>query len=191
MARSFKNGGNLGERAILTSLALKDSVLFAADAGNRRVIRYALEGNRLGDFNGNPEGDYKHAFIVPSPYFDLAVNADQELWIVNPGLHALENYTGEGKLRTYWDNSSFNIDGFSGCCNPAQMAILPDGSFVTAEKGLVRIKIYKPSGEFAGVVAAPEKFKEDGHAPDLAVTPAGDIYALDFDKNRIRLFQPK
>lgn len=181
----------LGERTVLTSLALKDKFLFAADAGNRKVIRYSVDGRYLGAFNGNSTGIYKHAFIIPSPCFDLAVNAENELWVVNPGLHAIENYTDDGKLRTYWENSSINIEGFSGCCNPAQMAIFPDGTFVTAEKGLVRIKIYKPSGEFYGVVATPGMFKEDGQAPDLAVTPAGDIYALDFDKNRIRVFQPK
>ena len=31
---------------------------------------------------------------------------------------------------------------FFGCCNPAQLAVLPDGRFVTAEKGIPRVKIY-------------------------------------------------
>jgi hypothetical protein len=82
-------------------------------------------------------------------------------------------------------------EGFSGCCNPAYFTFLPDGRFVTSEKGLVRIKTYKPSGEFEGVVAAPAKFKDDGEAPDVAADSQGNIYALDFDKKMIRVFEPK
>jgi hypothetical protein len=82
-------------------------------------------------------------------------------------------------------------EGFSGCCNPAHFTFLPDGRFVTSEKGLVRIKTYKPSGEFEGVVAAPVKFKDEGRAPDIATDSKGNIYALDFDKKMIRVFEPK
>ena len=82
-------------------------------------------------------------------------------------------------------------EGFSGCCNPAHFAFLPDGRFVTSEKGLVRVKTYKPSGEFDAVVAAPVKFAEEGKAPDLAADAAGNVYVLDFDKKMIRVFEPK
>ncbi|MEE9460788.1 MAG: hypothetical protein V3V53_03100, partial [Bacteroidales bacterium] len=83
------------------------------------------------------------------------------------------------------------IDGFSGCCNPAHIAIMADGSFLTSEKGVVRIKIHKPSGELSTVVAAPDKFREDGEAPDVAVDEEGIVYALDYDRNMIRIFEPK
>jgi hypothetical protein len=62
---------------------------------------------------------------------------------------------------------------------------------VTSEKGLVRIKVHKASGELSGVVAPNEKFKEAFNAPDLAVSPEGLIYALDFDSHMIRIFQHK
>ena len=76
------------------------------------------------------------------------------MWVVNPGMHAFENYEFDGDLRAFWENTSMKIDGFSGCCNPAHFTFLPDGSFVTSEKGLVRVKVHKPSGELLGVVAA-------------------------------------
>jgi hypothetical protein len=68
---------------------------------------------------------------------------------------------------------------------------LADGSFVTSEKGLVRIKIHKPSGEFLGMVAAPSQFSDEGKAPDIAVDSRGNVYALDFEKNIVRVFEPK
>ena len=177
------------ERTILTSIAVKDDLIFVADAGNRRVLRYDLQGSLQIEFEGKREGNAGHGFIVPSANFDLAVNSFGELWITNPGEHAVENYADNGQLRGYWAKSSMEIEGFTGCCNPAEIAVLEDGSFVTSEKGLVRIKVYDASGKLISVVAPPEKFKEEGHAPEVAVGKNGEIFALDFDRNMIRLFE--
>ncbi len=182
----------LGENAVITSLALKEGILFAADAGQRRISRFSSAGGQLlGHFEGQTGKGAFQGFVVPSPTFDIAVNSEGELWVANPGNHSFEQYTSEGVLRTYWENTSQDIDGFTGCCNPAQMAFLPDGSFVTSEKRLVRIKVHRPSGEFACVVAPPEKFEENGKAPDIAVSPEGVIYALDLDRKIIRVFEKK
>ena len=181
----------LDERAVITALALKDGTIFAADAGNRAVHRFTAEGIYIDSFEGKTSIEGNHGFIVPSPYFDLGVNPDGELWVVNPGKHALENYTDDGKLRSFLENISPEIEGFSGCCNPAHIAIMADGSFLTSEKGVVRIKIHEASGELATVVAPPDKFTEDGEAPDVAVDERGIVYALDYDRNMIRIFEPK
>ncbi len=187
----LKTWAPLGDSTLLTSLALYDCWVFAADAGKRRVLKYMTNGDLAGSFTGKRDTADLHGFIIPSPYFDLAVNAFGELWVVNPGQHAFENYTYDGVLRGFWEKTAMTLDGFSGCCNPAHMAVLPDGSFVTAEKGMVRIKIHKASGEFLSVVAPPEAFEGETYAPDLAVSPAGDIYALDFERKMIRVFQLK
>jgi hypothetical protein len=181
----------LNDRAVITALALKGGTIFAADAGNRSVHRFTMEGGYVDYFEGKTNIEGNHGFIVPSPYFDLGVNPDGELWVVNPGKHSLENYTDEGVLRSYLENISPEIDGFSGCCNPAHIAIMGDGSFLTSEKGVVRIKIHEPSGELATVVAPPDAFKAEGEAPDVAVDEAGIVYALDYDRNLIRIFEPK
>ena len=181
----------LDERAVITALALKDGTIFAADAGNRSVHRFTDEGTYVDSFEGKTSIEGNHGFIVPSPYFDLGVNPDGELWVVNPGKHALENYTDEGNLRSFLENISPEIDGFSGCCNPAHIAIMADGSFLTSEKGIPRIKIHEASGKLSTVVAPPDKFTEDGEAPDVAVDEEGIVYALDYDRNMIRIFEPK
>jgi len=182
---------SFGDSTVITSLTEKSGIVFVADAGKRIVRKFSLDGKPRGEIEGKSGNDQIHGFIIPSPYFDLAFNTDGELWVVNPGKHSLENYTVDGKLRTWWEASSIKIEGFSGCCNPAHFAFLPDGSFVTSEKGMIRIKIYKPSGEFSGVVAGPSKFTENGHAPDLTTDSQGNIYALDSDKKMIRLFIKK
>ena len=184
-------GDTLGSRAVITAIAIKNQLIFVADAGNRVVHRYDISGKYLDHFEGKTGEDDSLGFIVPSGYFDLKINPDGELWIVNPGKHAFENYTDEGELRAFWENSSAELEGFTGCCNPAHIAFLPDGSFVTSEKLIVRIKVHKPSGELLTVVASPDQFNENGMAPDIAVDDNGNIYALDFDRKIIRVFAPK
>jgi hypothetical protein len=181
----------LDERAVITSLAIKDDRIYVADAGNRKVLIYNNSGEIVGEFEGTAESDLGHGFIVPSANFDLVVNSYGELWVVNPGKHALENYTDEGQMRGFWENSSVEIEGFLGCCNPARITAMEDGSFVTSEKGLVRIKIYDQSGALKSVVATPALFKEEGKAPDICVDSQGIVYALDFDKDMVRIFEPK
>ncbi len=78
---------------------------------------------------------------------------------------------------------------FFGCCNPAHFAVLSDGRFVTAEKGLPRIKIYSPQGKFECVVAGQEQFPSI--AADLAVDNHDRILVLDSNKSRILVFEPK
>jgi hypothetical protein len=193
----FDHGGtllaewaDLEERTVITNLAGDGEQVYVADAGNRRVLIYGPDGMRIGEFEGKSESDLGHGFIVPSPSFDLTVDPFGELWVVNPGMHALENYSREGRLRGYWQNSSFEIEGFLGCCNPARITVLDNGWFVTSEKGMVRIKIYDPSGQLQSVVAPPDLFREEGKAPDICAGPDRVIYALDFDRNSVRIFEP-
>lgn len=188
--RLIKEWDSLGERAVVSSIATRGDQVFVADAGNRQVWIFDTHGVLSGSFEGKREADDLHGFVIPSGYFDLAVYMD-ELWVVNPGMHALENYTDDGILRGYWEKTSMKIEGFSGCCNPAQITIDEQGNFITAEKGLVRVKIYKPSGELIGVVAAPDQFKDGVTAPEPVVTETGQIIALDFDQKMIRFFDKK
>lgn len=182
-----------GENAYVTSIAAYEENIFVADAGSRKVYRFNTDGELQNAFEGKAEQDDLHGFIIPSPYFDMDITQYGDLWVVNPGLHTLEQYTAEGNLREHWRSSGARIEGFSGCCNPAHFCFLEDGSFVTSEKGLVRIKVYKPSGEFSGVVAPPDKFenKMEGEAPDVATDSDGNIYALDFDRKVLRVFEKK
>ena len=185
------NWNLFSDSTVITSIAEKSGTVYIADAGKRIIRKFDLTGKPKGEIEGKSGNDQIHGFIIPSPYFDLAFNADGELWVVNPGKHSLENYTPDGKLRTWWQAASVRIEGFNGCCNPAHFTFLPDGSFVTSEKGMVRVKVYKPSGEFLGVVAATTKFRENSHAPVLATDNEGNIYVLDIDRKMVRLFVKK
>ena len=126
--------------ALLTSLAVAGDYLFAADAANKVVLRYTLNGVvslKMGQKNADRNWP---GFVIPSPYsFNLALAPDGLLRIVNPGRHWVEAWTIDGHREWRWGETSFRLEGFSGCCNPAAIAILLNGHIITSEKGLIRM----------------------------------------------------
>jgi hypothetical protein len=179
----------LGEKALLTSIAVAEHDVFVADAGNRIVWHYDPSGELLGRIGAPDKSRNIPGFMITSPYFDLAIGSDGLLYVVNPIARRLEGYTFAGDLEFHWGKGSPEIDGFFGCCNPAHFAVLADGRFVTAEKGLPRIKIYSARGEFECVVAGPEQMRST--VADLTVDPRQRILALDSTSARVRVFERK
>lgn len=181
----------INERAVITSIATTEEFVFAADAGNKIVYQYDLKGQLIKEIGKKDSLTGAPGFIIPSQYFDLLIGTQGKLWVVNPGRHAFENYDFNGNLISSWERTSMQLEGFSGCCNPSHIALLSDGSFVTSEKGLERIKIHAPNGDFKTVVAGPESFIEGTTGLDLAVDSKDRIYVLDPVKKLIRFFEKK
>ena len=178
-----------GERAILTSIALSRESVFVADAGNFIVWKFDKSGTKQARIGEKNKSKDIPGFVIPSAYFDVSVDPDGFLWVVNPGRHSIENYTAAGDFRTSWGEYSMELAGFCGCCNPTHMAILDDGSFVTSEKGIARVKVYNRLGELVSIVAAPDQFSEGVVGLDLAVDPSGRIYVLDPKQKVVRIFE--
>lgn len=180
-----------GEKAFITSIAVDGNNIYIADAGQKIVHHYNIDGEKIKEIGGKDSEAGIKGFVIPSPYFDLLMGRQGELWVVNPGRHAFEAYNSRGEQISSWERTSMSLDGFSGCCNPANIAMLSDGSFVTAEKGLERVKIHLPSGDFKSVVAAPELFQEGTVGIDLAVDSQDRILVLDPVQKMIRIFEAK
>ena len=174
--------------AFITSITLKDDQIILANAGGPEIIRCSLDGLIEGRFDGAQQEPNEIGFVIPSPYFDVHIDPDDALWIANTGLQKIQNYTIEGKLRAFWGESGYDLQDFTGCCNPAHFMILSDGSFVTSEKGLVRIKVYKPSGELDAFVAPPSSFAKKSEPLDMTSDEHDNIYTLDITQGMIRKF---
>jgi hypothetical protein len=181
----------LNDRVVITSIAATEEFVFAADAGNKVVYQYDLKGNLIQEIGKKDTVTGAPGLIIPSAYFDLLIGTQGKLWVVNPGRHAFENYDFNGNLISSWERTSMQLEGFSGCCNPSHIALLSDGSYVTSEKGLERVKIHTPSGDFKTVVAGPDSFIEGTKGLDLAVDSNDRIYVLDPVKKLIRVFEKK
>ena len=195
---------DLSDRAVITSIAIAGDDVFVADAGNRVVYRYDLDGNIINEIGRkNPDRNIP-GFVIPSPYFDLAIASDGLLRVVNPGAHHIEAYTFDGDLEFAWGKTSAAIEGFCGCCNPVNFAILSDDSFITCEKGLTRVKQYDQDGKFIGVVAGTQQLIDPKLARicetpaqcqvggfDIAVDSKDRVYVLDTMRNTVRIFTRK
>ena len=184
----------VGEKAVITSIAVAKSDVYVAVFDTPRIVlRYDKAGKLLGRIGGKDEDRNIPGFFVPSPYFDLAMAPDGLLRVADTGRRKIEAYTPDGDLELSWGESSTGIEGFAGCCNPVSFAIRPDGGYVTAEKGITRVKIYDEAGAFEGVVAAPSLFREasDAAALDVAVDSRGRVLVLDPERGTVRVFLRK
>ena len=193
----------LGRDAVLTSIAVSENNIFVADAGNRVILRYDASGKLARRIGERDKSRNIPGFVVPSPYFDLAVSADGLLRVTNPGEHRVEAYTFDGDFEFAWGKPTMAVDGFCGCCNPINFAILPDGRFVTCEKGLPRIKVYGADGSFESVVAGPANFTVNAKSctlggvsdcqtggMDIAVDSKGRVIVMDPIEKMVRIFKP-
>jgi hypothetical protein len=153
-----------------------------ADAGNKMVFVLDKKGSVL-KLTGNKDGQ----FIVPSPYFDVAVGNGNEFFVANTGQRRIETRDLQGKLISYFGEAGLAAEAFCGCCNPAHFAIIPEG-FVTAEKGLNRIKIIDRSGKFVEFVSAKNNF-----TPSVPLDLASDggklIYAANPADSKLYVYK--
>ncbi|MBL7215174.1 MAG: hypothetical protein ISS71_05805 [Phycisphaerae bacterium] len=188
--------------ALLTSIATDKNNIFAADAVNKVIWRFDRKGNVIGKVGEKDEKRNIPGIVIPSPYFDITMAPDGLLRVVNPGRHLIEAYTVQGDREWFWGKASVGIEGFSGCCNPINFALLPDGGFVTCEKGLVRVKVYDADGHFVGVVAGPDQLgwveplrvcetpeQCSSKGFDVAADSDGRIYILDMVRKNVRIFE--
>jgi hypothetical protein len=194
---------SLGPEAVLTAMALGKDEVFVADAGRRTVLRFDRQGKATGRIGDKDPNRGIEGFVVPSAHFDLTMAPDGLLRVVNPGRHRIEAYTTDGQMEVSWGRFGSDIEGFTGCCNPVTLAMLPDGGFVTAEKGVVRVKVYGPDGRFVGVVASPRQLigspgevcqtvdqcQTSGF--DVAADRQGRVYVLDTIQRQVRIFEKK
>ncbi|MBI5723770.1 MAG: hypothetical protein HZA50_07430 [Planctomycetes bacterium] len=179
--------GRLDDKARITAVAVGRKDVFAADTGNRLVCRYDIHGKLLGRFGKEDKAANVPGLTVYSTRLDVAIAPDGLLRVNNPGLLRVEARGFDGSLEGYWGLSSQDaikkfgreIDGFCGCCNPGDIAVMPDGWQVTAEKGLPRVKLYDETGMFAGVVAGPDEFDVQTPWLDVAADSKGRVLVLD------------
>ncbi|MCB1234254.1 MAG: hypothetical protein KDM91_04205 [Verrucomicrobiae bacterium] len=192
-------------KAYLTSIAATDETLYLGDGGNREVLVCDRRtGEVVDQFGKKDEAKNNPGFAVPSPYFDLSVADDGKLRVVNPGRLRVETYSLDGRYESSWGGPGLRIDRFCGCCNPVYFDMMPDGSFITSEKGLARVNIYGPDGQFKGAVAGPETLVDDkelakracsdcsvGAGFDVALQDDGRVLVLDPFRMVVRPFTPK
>ena len=176
------------KESYITSLAISETKMFVADAELQVVHEYKIDGTYIRSI-GSKDKVQADSFILPSYFFDVAVAPDNTLWAANTGKHKMVSFNSDGKMLSFWGERSSAVEDFCGCCNPSHFAILKDGSFVTAEKGIVRVKKYNQSGKFVGAIAGPEHFQESSTGLEIAINSENDILVLEPAVRKIHIFK--
>jgi len=176
--------------ALITGIAVGATDVYLADSGRRVVVRTDRSGKILNEIGkADPSRDIP-GILLPSPHLNVAVAADGSLWLNNAGRHRMENYSPDGTLERFWGVYGMNVESFIGCCNPSDFAMLSDGSFVTAEKGVLRVKHYLADGRFDSFIAAPGAFAPEVTGVKIAAGPDGRVVVLDRGDGSVHVFAP-
>ncbi len=162
----------------------QDSVL-AGDAADRAIRRF----DRAGKFLNNIGKDNPvNGLLIPNGVVDFAVDAQDVIFAANPGKHRVERYTPGGKLLGHIGRfDGLDPAGFTGCCNPTNVA-LRDAIIYTTEKAGPRVKAYDPSGKLLAVIAT-DLFDANCKNMDIAVDARGRVYVVDTVKAAILVFE--
>lgn len=162
--------GPYEDKSIITSVSSNAEYVAIADAGNKMVF-ILDKGGEVKKMVGQNDGQ----FVIPSPYFDVALDKDNILYTANTGHHRIETRTIDGTVKGFFGEPGTSPERFCGCCAPAHFILVPQG-FVTAEKGINRVKVLNRKGEFIEFVSAHNHFVPSNPL-DLASADGITIYA--------------
>jgi DNA-binding beta-propeller fold protein YncE len=176
--------GPFEDNAIITSVSAGNSSIVFADAGNKILVILDKQGG-MKKMIGQNDGQ----FVIPSPYFDVAVDSAGLIYVANTGHRRIETRGNDGAIISYFGEPGTAPDSFCGCCNPAHFAKIKTG-YITAEKGLNRIKILGESGEFKEFVSSKNDFAPSVPL-DIASYDGKTIYAANPFDSKLYIFKRK
>jgi sugar lactone lactonase YvrE len=193
----------------LYSVALnaKGENLYVADLSNRRVRRIDLKTGTVTTVAGNGEKGVPKdgAEATKAPLVDpraVAVDKQDNLWILERSGHALRVVDPAGKIRTVAGTGKAGLSGDGGDAlkaqlnGPKHLCIDLDGNVIIADSGNHVIRKYIVAEKKIVRVAGTGKKGSDGVGGDplkvdmnephgVYVHPSGTLYIADSNNNRI------
>jgi hypothetical protein len=173
--------GPYEDKCFITSISSNRKYVAFADARNK-IIFILDKGGEVKKMIGQNDRE----FVIPSPYFDVDLNRNDSLFTANTGRHRIETRTIDGQIKGYFGEPGTAPGSFCGCCAPAHFAVIPQG-FVTAEKGINRIKILDKKGGFVEFVNSRNNFVRSVPL-DLASADGQTIYAANPSDSKLYVF---
>jgi hypothetical protein len=176
-----------GAFQLITDLAATETDLLVADAGHRAVYRYGPDG-RLAAVLGRKDAERgAPGLVLPSPHLDVAADDRGYVYLNNPGRFQVEKYDEAGRLVSSWGKWGNGPDGFPGCCNPVNLALISQDLFAVAVKDEPVVKVFDGNGNLLALLGADVLREVDDM--DLAVDSAGRILVLDQHRRLIRVYR--
>ncbi len=169
---------------IITSASANKDYLAIADAGNKIVFIIKKDGEVHAMI-----GHFGEKLLIPSPYFDVYLTEDNRLYMAHTGKFRIETWTTDGFFVSSFGEPGYGPEAFCGCCNPAHFTVVPQG-FVTAEKGINRIKILGAIGGFVEYVSSVNDFVASTPL-DVASADGKIIYGANSADSKLYVFKRK
>lgn len=180
----LKEWGPFEGKSIITSVSAGKNFVSFADAGTRTVF-ILDKGGEVKKMIGRNE----NTFVIPSAYFDVAMKDDGTIYVANTGHRRIEDRSSNGDIVSYFGEAGTAPEAFCGCCNPAHFTVFA-GGFITAEKGINRIKILNAKGEFVEFVSSVNDFTP-ATPLDVASADGKIIYAANPANSTLYVFTRK
>jgi sugar lactone lactonase YvrE len=172
---------------LITAIGFSGDYVLLADAKDRCIRRYDQHGKYLGEIGRD---NRMKGFLIPNRHLDFAVDAAGVIHAGNPGKHRVERYGLDGQLLGHWGRfDGRDPAGFSGCCNPTNIALTRRGDLVVTTKAEPLVKVYTTDGKLLALVGQGD-FDPNCKNMDVAVDSQGRIYVIDTVRLQICVFAP-
>ena len=173
---------------LVTAIGFSKGNVFLADARDRCIRRYDAGGKYLNDIG---KDNRMKGFLIPNGVVDFGVDAQGILHATNPGKHRVERYTPEGGLLGHFGRfDGRDPAGFSGCCNPTNVAVTDGARVWVTEKAGPRAKVYDSGGKLLEVIATGV-FDPNCKNMSIAAGSHGRVCVADTVKLQIFVFAPR
>ena len=180
--RTWREPNLLGK---VTQIGFFQNNIFVGDVFDRSIRRFDRHGkfqNNIG--KDNPLG----GLAVPNGIVSFSIDTQGIIHAANPGKHRVEKYTMEGALQGHIGRfDGIDPAGFTGCCNPTNVAVVPNAIYVT-EKANPRAKVYDAAGKL-GAVIADKVFDPNCKNMSIAADRQSRVYVADTVKRSIFVVQ--
>ncbi len=178
--------GTHDKPADVTAVRLFGDAVLVADAAARFIRRYDLRGIEQGTIGSqNKTG----GFMLPNKSLDFDVDAAGVVYATDTGRHQVTSWRLDGTtVASFGKFGMTRPEDFVGCCNPVNVAIAPDGTIVTAEKMIARVKVFGKDHALLAVIG-PEHFDPMCRHIHVAVDSTGRILTADPERRTIAVWE--
>jgi hypothetical protein len=177
--------GTRDKPAEVTALRFVGEAVLVADAAARVIRRYDLRGTERGVIGAQAKTG---GFMLPNKSLAFDVDASGVVHAADTGRHRVTSWTLDGTMvASFGKFGMAKPEDFVGCCNPVNVAVAPDGSIVTAEKVVARVKVFGKDRALLAVIGA-EHFDSMCRHIHIAVDSTGRIVAADPERRTIAVF---
>ena len=127
--------------------------------------------------------------MLPNRSLDFDVDAAGVVHATDSGRHQVTSWTFDGTMVASFGRFGMaKPEDFVGCCNPVNVAVAPDGSLVTAEKMVARVKVFGKDRTLLAVIGPGPFDPMCRHIP-VVVDSSGRIVTADPERRTIEVFE--